>query len=69
MKYSSSDETHTNECSTKERKKKMKQRSATMMTRLTQVCISDDKLSIEFNDKTLIYYGTNSFFLRIIFVH
>lgn len=52
MDHSSSDETHTNECSTIEGKKKRKQRGDKMMTRLTQVHNSSNILSIEFNDKT-----------------
>lgn len=54
MEYSSSNETHTNECSTIEGKRSI---GAIMMARLTKVCNSGDKFLIEFNDKTWTCYG------------
>lgn len=66
MNYSSSDETHTNECFIIEVKIKRKQIGATMMARLKQVRKLDDILSIEFNDKTWTSYDMNSSLLEVM---
>lgn len=64
MDYSSSNETHTNESQTIEEKIKSKQRGAIMMTKLTKIYNSGNRLLIEFNNVTWTCYGTNYFLFR-----